>query len=763
MGEQQPPVVRRAAWWAVGCAVLFTAFAFGTTQIRALRAHSHWQDDPYDVVVSFTQLLVPALGLALAVRLAAGRPAPRDLLRGGRAVLALVAATAVADWIAVALRTHADLWGGTGRLLVAALAALTLAAGATALVLHRATAGDRTGSSVQQGNQGIAPDRDADPDGSGTVPGRAVATVPAGSRGRGAAVAERAGSLPQHGNPAPDWAEDVLDGVGRVTARCGTPGRAVARALAWVRRVVVGGRHGLRRHRLTTAVLGSLAVAAGMTVAEARGDGLGAQPVAAAVARTAIGAACLLAAVVPINAYLGVLRRRDDRPVPARWSALACAGYAMVASVPVALAFRAGVGALLDYPVTSWERLGRLVAVVAVLAGLLTVLVLGVRRRRRWPAKALLSVPLAIVLAVVGTVGYLGVRHVLPRSLPAPTGPYRVGRVAFDWTDTGRVDPLAPHPGRHRELSVWVWYPAAAGGRPAPYAPGHWAGMLSFGLLANRLDVLRTHSVAGAPVAAGRFPLVVLEPGLGLAAPQFSALAEDLASHGIVVAGVTPTYSANRTVLNGHPVAPTAAGNPADPERLNDGRLLAVWAADARFAADRIRRVGGRLAGHVDARRVAYVGHSFGGAAALQACHEDRRCVGAADLDGTPYGPVVRTGLAAPMLLLGTPGDCIAGACHPTDAVHREIAAASGSLRAASTGPAFRYEIAGAEHFNFTDYGAYYVPSALHGLAQLGPIDGDRGLVVADAYVTAFARHVLRGGPPPALDPHRFPEVHPAR
>jgi hypothetical protein len=130
------------------------------------------------------------------------------------------------------------------------------------------------------------------------------------------------------------------------------------------------------------------------------------------------------------------------------------------------------------------------------------------------------------------------------------------------------------------------------------------------------------------------------------------------------------------------------------------------------------------------------------------------------DLDGTPYGTVVTTGLAAPMLLLGTPGDCLAGACHPADADQRDIDAASRSLRASSSGPCFRYEIAGAEHVNFTDYGAYSIPAPLHGLVQLGQIDGARGLVVVSASVTAFLDHVLHATPPPRPD-DRYPEVHP--
>ena len=549
----------------------------------------------------------------------------------------------------------------------------------------------------------------------------------------------------------------------------------------------------MRRHRLAAAVLAGIAVSAWFTLAEALGDGLGPHPAAAVALRIVIGTAGLLTTLIPLNAYLGVLRPGppgadgqplpslpvgDDQPLPSgpsgdrqplpsvpgrpgRRPALVCAAYAMVASVPVTVGFRHGIGALVDYPVTGWGRLGRMLAVVAVLAGLITMLAQATRRRRRPLVKALVAVPLVVVLAATGTVAYLGVRHLLPRRLPAPTGPYRVGRTAYDWTDTSRTDPLAPEAGRHRELSVWIWYPAPAGisGPPAPYAPGHWAGILQFGILANRLDKVRTHAVAGTPVAGGRFPLVVLEPGMGLSAPHFSTLAEDLASHGYVVAGVTPTYSANLTVLGGHPVRRSTAGNPQDLSRADGDRLVSVWAADARFVAGRMSGTGGSLAGHVDASRVTYVGHSFGGAASLQACHDDPRCAGAVDLDGTPYGTVVTAGLAAPMMLLGTPGDCVASACHPTDAVYRDIDTASRSLRAASTGPSFRYEIAGAEHFNFTDYGAYYIPAPLHGLVQLGPIDGDRALVVVLASVTAFVDHVLRGAPAPRPD-ERYPEAH---
>ena len=50
--------------------------------------------------------------------------------------------------------------------------------------------------------------------------------------------------------------------------------------------------------------------------------------------------------------------------------------------------------------------------------------------------------------------------------------------------------------------------------------------------------------------------------------------------------------------------------------------------------------------------RLGAVGHSFGGAQALQFCHDDARCRAAIDLDGIPFGSVVADGLFKPAMFL---------------------------------------------------------------------------------------------------------------
>ncbi|WP_378100495.1 hypothetical protein [Cellulomonas sp. T2.31MG-18] len=393
------------------------------------------------------------------------------------------------------------------------------------------------------------------------------------------------------------------------------------------------------------------------------------------------------------------------------------------------------------------------------------------RRGLRRTLKALLVLAIVLVVALAAYVGDVTVRQQQEVVIPAPTGRYPVGRTMADWTDDARTDPLAPRSGTPRELSVWLWYPAAPapGAAPARYTPGAWSGLHLHGPLGlgeTRFDHVGVHAVADAPAASDRFPVVVLEPGLGLAAPQYTTLAENLASHGYLVAGITPTYSANLTVLDGRPVGATPAVNPQESDaaamRPAADRLVSVWAADDRFAASRVAALDatGRFAGHVDAATTAYLGHSFGGAAALQACHDDPRCAGAADLDGTQFGTVVQSGLGKPMMLLASQGSCITGTCRPSNPDEQSERDAARSLLVASTGPVWSFQLDGAAHFNFSDYGAYYLAAPIRYLLGLGSIDGDHALTIADAYLAAFVDHVARGLPEPLLAGSTpYPEV----
>ncbi|MFJ9694321.1 hypothetical protein [Kitasatospora sp. NPDC101183] len=124
---------RRALGACLALALAFTAFAYTTTQLRALRSGSPWQGDPYDAVVTFTLFLVPALaGLSTArawlCRGGAPQPGYRvdQLLRAARLATLLVALTVATDAAAAALRAEHERWDGRTPWLILALLPLAI-------------------------------------------------------------------------------------------------------------------------------------------------------------------------------------------------------------------------------------------------------------------------------------------------------------------------------------------------------------------------------------------------------------------------------------------------------------------------------------------------------------------------------------------------------------------------------------------------------------------------------------------------------------
>lgn len=367
------------------------------------------------------------------------------------------------------------------------------------------------------------------------------------------------------------------------------------------------------------------------------------------------------------------------------------------------------------------------------------------------------GIVILVLIALLGGAGYVGwimVKRSEPVALPEPTGNFQVGRRTFEWTDTPRRDPYADGP---RKLSVWLWYPVAkeTTGRRVEYAPGLWNALhlkAPLSVLQGPFNTLQDRALDRVAVAPGRFPVVVLMPGMGLSAPMYASLAEDLASHGYLVAGVTPTYSANLTVLDGQRIESKKDANPPNLGESNEqaqkvgDHLVGVWAADARFAAGMVAK---QLPNSTEtAIGTSYVGHSFGGAASLEACRLDQRCGAAVDLDGAQFGEVVTKGVQAPILLLGADDSCITSVCGP-DAKNDADRDRALSLLKASTSTAWCATIPGTRHFNFTDYGVYYLASPLRAYLPLGSAGARHAIAVQNGYVTSFLDNALYNSPAP--------------
>ena len=232
--------------------------------------------------------------------------------------------------------------------------------------------------------------------------------------------------------------------------------------------------------------------------------------------------------------------------------------------------------------------------------------------------------------------------------------------------DTSRFDPYARrgHGHQHRKLPLSVWYPAApiapgADGPPTPYLPRSWRSVSWMWGLRGRRVV--THAVTDAPPADGTFPLVVFSPSAN-PAHLYTALLEDLASHGFVVAGISHTYEVMPVTAfaHGRPrVVRLAAlgGALATPGKRPYSRDLAdraavvdVTAADIGFVADTLRAEPGDLP--LDPVRWAAIGHSFGGGAVAELTRRGSTCRAGVSLDGGLWRRPDEVGAAMPLLQL---------------------------------------------------------------------------------------------------------------
>jgi predicted dienelactone hydrolase len=386
------------------------------------------------------------------------------------------------------------------------------------------------------------------------------------------------------------------------------------------------------------------------------------------------------------------------------------------------------------------------------------------------------------LFAVVAVPLVLWLEHLIPLTLPKPTGPFAVGRVITDWSDSGTADSLAPEPGTHRQLIVWIWYPAVeTSGGTSEYLPArlaaadeHARGVLMGKVLTRDLTRVRTHAISNAAVSPQQpsYPVLIMRGGASSPVWNYSVLAEDLASHGYVVVGFDAPYRTGLVVLpDGRVVARLPENNPeaclGQPEQEPCiMRVINAWTGDMSFALDRLADLNlhdpaGRLTGRLDLSRVGAFGHSLGGAEALQFCHLDARCKAGANLDGALHGDVVDAGLDRPFMILLSDHSRESGPQKATTL--RDIQSVYDRLPA--NGRAL-LQIRGANHYMFSDDGAlvksHIVLRILRAVGLVGT-DGRRQLAITTYCLRSFFDAFLKNGNPSQLTilSPAYPELQP--
>jgi len=378
-------------------------------------------------------------------------------------------------------------------------------------------------------------------------------------------------------------------------------------------------------------------------------------------------------------------------------------------------------------------------------------------------------IPLALTAGMAAALAAAGpaVASTAPIQLtfPAPAGPDQIGTVSLHLVQAGRPDPWVP--GRTRELMISLTYPARHADRypTAPYMEeGAWESLQQSDFSLGPALVPQTAAHEGAPVDRhpDGLPVILYSPPSGGDRTFDTALVQDLASRGYLVATVDHTYSDDEVEFPDGRVAQRVLPAHQTTQQLTDE--VAERDKDMRFVLDELtaidhganpdaehRKLPDGLRGAMNLNEVGMLGMSLGGATAAATMLDDSRIKAGIDLDGTLFGPVVTTGLNRPFMLLSA-------ADH-----NRDNDPSWAQFWNASTGWKRDFQLLGSTHFSYFD-AEVLVPQvvAASGLpAIIGTINPARAITIESAYVDAFFDQHLRHRPEHLLDgpSPRFPDM----
>jgi hypothetical protein len=249
-----------------------------------------------------------------------------------------------------------------------------------------------------------------------------------------------------------------------------------------------------------------------------------------------------------------------------------------------------------------------------------------------WARSAVSESAVAPVTAAAGS----------PLTLPAPTGPWPVGVRSGFVTDPSRIDAAT---GKPRALPIRVWYPTRhrAGGQPAPYFSATIEPIIEHALaVPAQTFAVDTHASSGTPMRRHIRGVILVSAGLGEPVALQTAQVIDLASRGWMLVTFDHPHDTFVVEQPDGTLIFSDLGEPSDPviERAFEQRVLDVGVVLRELTALLPRRQRAVPAG--------MFGFSIGGAAAAESMLRYSRLQAGVDLDGSPLGRVVQSGLDEP-------------------------------------------------------------------------------------------------------------------
>jgi pimeloyl-ACP methyl ester carboxylesterase len=408
-----------------------------------------------------------------------------------------------------------------------------------------------------------------------------------------------------------------------------------------------------------------------------------------------------------------------------------------------------------------------------------------------------LSAGFGIGLSILVLVISLALPILLPVfQFPKPTGPYAIGTVTYHWIDTSRPELFTPDPNDHRELMAQIWYPARSepSARRAPYiqdadavtpAMAYVTHLPNF--LFSHFTYVTTNAVAAAPMADNKssYPILIFLSGLDGFRAVNTFQIEALVSHGYIVVGLDqpgavamvrfpdgrqisgwPRDAINPLILQSvepQPKTPTVYGT-----ALPDG-IIPYFGQDVSFTLDQLTGLNSAdpnhiMTGRLDLGRAATFGISLGGMNAAEACAKDPRLKACLIMDVYMPADAVKAGLQQPSMFITRDADTMRlERTRSGGWTEKDIALTLSTMRTVYEnlpGDGYYLQIPKMFHINFTDL-PYWSPITTQ-LGLTGPIDGQRGFDIVNAYSLAFFDKHLNAQPSPLLNgpSKHYPEVN---
>ena len=353
-------------------------------------------------------------------------------------------------------------------------------------------------------------------------------------------------------------------------------------------------------------------------------------------------------------------------------------------------------------------------------------------------------------------------------ALPKPTGKHLVGIIYLSFIDDNRKELFDNNQEINREITIKAWYPSDNKSNPEPYflnAEAEFA--LKYLQFPEIYKNLKTNSSRDVPMSSkeNKYPILIFSHGFGEHYSQNSILMEELASHGYIVFSISHHYECKFSSFpDGRLIYIDMSSkrfqkimqeqqNPKAMELLqkmynasnDEKRMQALvetsnalptiltespkyWAEDISFFMDQLENMNNEnkiLKDKLDLDRIGVFGMSLGGIATSEICLNDNRIKAGINIDGGLYGTLLKGKLQTPFMFLNS----------------KRFLGYGKLFIGESTVDCYSLSVKDSDHYNFSDYSVYPVPSISF---LLGTIDGEKTIEIMNVIVLAFFDKYLK-------------------